>query len=256
VEQPLFGGNTNERVVRLGDTVRRPAGPWTPAIHAVLAHLAEQGYRGAPRAHGLDEQGREILDYIEGEVVWPDHFDLVESDAALAGVVASIRGFHDAAATFSGVERFTWSDRGADPRGPREILCHNDLAPWNLIHVQPGSWAFIDWDLAAPGRCSWDLAWALLSFVPLMPENDPGDQRVVERIRLFRDTYGAAEFPTDVLAVAVERCEHKAERIDRLGAAGEEPYARLLAEGHGQLWHAATAHIAAHARTWQPAFTE
>jgi hypothetical protein len=35
---PLGGGNMSSGVVRVGDTVRRPAGPWTPAVHALLTH--------------------------------------------------------------------------------------------------------------------------------------------------------------------------------------------------------------------------
>jgi len=256
VEECLVGGNTHEDVVRVGGTVRRPTGPWTPGVHAFLMHLAEQGYQGAPRVHGIDEQGREVLDYIDGVVVWPDHFELVQSESGLVQVVESIRRLHDATASFDAFDRFTWSDGGADPTGPKEILCHNDLAPWNLIQLRDEQWAFIDWDLAAPGRRSWDLAWALLSFIPLMPAHDPGDERVLERIKLFRDAYGARDFPADVLTVAIDRCEREAKRIDRLGAAGEKPYARLLAEGHGRIWHDAAAHVAARAPDWQRALRE
>ena len=35
----LAGGNLGG-AVRVGDTVRRPVGPWTPAVHALLGHLA------------------------------------------------------------------------------------------------------------------------------------------------------------------------------------------------------------------------
>lgn len=35
-EIPLRGGNMNSGVVRVGDTVRRRAGPWTPAVCALL----------------------------------------------------------------------------------------------------------------------------------------------------------------------------------------------------------------------------
>ncbi len=59
-EIPLLGGNTST-VVRVGDTVRRNAGPWTPAVHALLRHLEYVGFTGAPRALGMDEQGREVL---------------------------------------------------------------------------------------------------------------------------------------------------------------------------------------------------
>lgn len=34
-EIPLGGGNVSGGVVRIGDTVHRPAGPWTPAVHAL-----------------------------------------------------------------------------------------------------------------------------------------------------------------------------------------------------------------------------
>ncbi|WUL63798.1 hypothetical protein OG943_28775 [Amycolatopsis sp. NBC_00345] len=65
-EIPLAGGNMNAGVVRVGDTVRRPAGPWTPAVHALLEHLHSNGFRGSPRPLGLDGQGREVLTYAEG----------------------------------------------------------------------------------------------------------------------------------------------------------------------------------------------
>ena len=55
VEEPLRGGNVSAGVVRVGDTVRRPAGPHTPAVHALLAHLHGVGFRHAPRPLGIDD---------------------------------------------------------------------------------------------------------------------------------------------------------------------------------------------------------
>jgi hypothetical protein len=52
-------------VVRIGDTVRRPAGPWTPTIHALLSHLVDKGFR-APGPLGLDDKGREVLRFLPG----------------------------------------------------------------------------------------------------------------------------------------------------------------------------------------------
>ncbi len=251
MEKVLSGGNTHEEVVRVDDTVRRPTGPWTPGVHALLVHLQQKGFDGAPRVYGVDERGREVLDYIEGEVVHPDHLDRIESDAALGEVASVIRHFHDATSSFTESRAHAWSDRGSDPTGSNEILCHNDLAPWNLVRSSEGRWVFIDWDLAAPGRRSWDLAWALLSLVPLMPDSDLDDVRTRQRIAVFRSSYGAADFLEDVLSVAVERCRREADLIYRLGAAGEIPYARLLAEGHGEIWSAAATHIASRSSRWQ-----
>ena len=250
-EERLLGGNTHADVVRVADTVRRPTGFWTPGVAALLHHLQTRGYESAPRHLGTDEQGREILTFVPGSVVWPDHFALVATDEALAQVAATIRRYHDAVAEFPH-EGFTWSDRGADPRGPHEVLCHNDLAPWNLVHSPSKQWTFIDWDLAAPGRLAWDLSLGLLSFVPLMADSTLDEAATRHRISVFATGYGKA-LPANVLAVAVERCAHEADRIERFGTEGIEPYARLLADGHLPVWRAAATHIAAHQPSWQAA---
>jgi Ser/Thr protein kinase RdoA (MazF antagonist) len=255
MEEVLPGGNTHASVVRVGSTVRRPTGPWTPGVHAVLAHLERAGYSGAPRVHGVDARGRKVLDFVAGPVVHPDHRRLLESDEALAEVARVIRSFHDAIMSFTAFEQFEWSDRGSDASGAAEILCHNDLAPWNLVYSTGGGWVFIDWDLAAPGRRSWDLAWALLSLVPLTPEHSLDNDRVKARLAVFAAAYGAEHLPMDVLSVAVERCEREAELIFRLAAAGEAPYDRLLGEGHGEFWRAAAGHIAARKNEWEPALS-
>ena len=65
-DEILPGASPVRRVVRVGDTVRRQTAPWTPAVHTLLCHLKAAGFPYAPRALGLDEQGREVLTYIEG----------------------------------------------------------------------------------------------------------------------------------------------------------------------------------------------
>jgi hypothetical protein len=42
------GGRMTSGIVRIGDRVRRPAGPWTPAVHEYLRHLAQAGFPGSP----------------------------------------------------------------------------------------------------------------------------------------------------------------------------------------------------------------
>ena len=55
----LLGGTANRgQVVRVGDTVRRPQRATSPATHALLRHLADVGFDGAPRFLGVDEQAR------------------------------------------------------------------------------------------------------------------------------------------------------------------------------------------------------
>ena len=74
-EIQLSGGNLGG-AVRVGDTVRRRAGAWTPAVAELLRHLEAKGFSGAPRFLGIDTKGREMLSFLEGETVgdarpWP-----------------------------------------------------------------------------------------------------------------------------------------------------------------------------------------
>lgn len=253
MEEPLAGGNSHGSVVRIGSTVRRPTGTWTPAVHATLRHLEQRGFP-APRVLGIDAQGREMLTYVDGTVVWPDHVELVATSDALAAVARTIRSYHDALDGFD-VAGHPWSERGRDPTGSREVLCHNDLGPWNLVHGHDGGWTFIDWDLVAPGRRSWDVSLALLGIVPLMHFSTLTEDETRARLTVFRDAYGPDRFPVDALDVAVERCAIEARVIAERGGAGEEPFVRLLAEGHADTWSAAAAHVEHNRSGWATALS-
>lgn len=149
VEEVLAGGLVNE-VVRVGGTVRRGVGDHTPFVHALLGVFEELGWSGAPRPLGVDEQGREVLSFIEGYVPWdPSGRAEVDSSAALARVAELTREFHDLTA-------------GTSLAAGAEVVCHNDLAPRNTVYrrsdeaLEPV--AFIDWDLAGPGERVHDVA--------------------------------------------------------------------------------------------------
>jgi hypothetical protein len=84
------------RVLRRGDTVLRPAGPWTPAVHALLRHLERIGFAGAPRVvgDGYDDQGHEVLTFVEGAFVHPRTW----SDDGIWQAGTLLRALHDATA--------------------------------------------------------------------------------------------------------------------------------------------------------------
>jgi len=48
----LLPGGGRSVVRRRGDLVIRDAGPWTPAVHALLRHLEDVGFSAAPRLVG------------------------------------------------------------------------------------------------------------------------------------------------------------------------------------------------------------
>lgn len=252
-EEQLTGGNTHAEIVRIGTTVRRPTGPWTPNVHELLRHLERAGFDGAPRAHGIDDQGREVITYVEGPVVHPARHDLIADDAALGDVARTIRAYHDVVEAFVPLEG-PWSDLAHDPVGPHEIVCHGDLAPWNLVRTAHG-WVFIDWDTAAPGRRSWDLGWAVMTLVPFFDGSGLDPQRVAERLKVFCDAYGPHLIDRDLIGVAAERAVHDLGLIEGRGGRGEMPFARLLAEGHARTWRRTLARIDEHHDLWSAAVT-
>ena len=81
-EQVLFGGNSITGVVRVGDTVRRHAGPWSTSVDSLLHHLENVGFDGAPRALGYDDRGRQVLSYVPGYVD-PNPGDLTTSQITI-----------------------------------------------------------------------------------------------------------------------------------------------------------------------------
>jgi Ser/Thr protein kinase RdoA (MazF antagonist) len=225
-------------VVRIGDTVRRVTGPWTPTVHALLRHLESAGFDGAPRVLGIDERGREVLEYVEGAVEWPQPVVLLTDDG-LARAATLLRRYHDAVADFVVPADAVWQfpdmadDVAAVPElaGEPAIVCHNDCAPWNLV-IGPERWAFIDWDVAGPRPRLWDVAYAIRGMVL---RDDWGDYR--RRMQVFADAYGLDGADQERLpAVVVARIASSLDGMRRRAEAGVEPWARLWASGHRSAW--------------------
>lgn len=234
-EEQLAGGIANlGKVVRVGDTVRRPASPHTESIFALLRYLHDVGFDHVQRPLGIDEQGREVLSFIEGDVPVPPFPSWSMSDASLASVARLQRRFHEAVAGF-GADVHGWNDELADPRGGR-VMNHNDICPENVVFRDGEAIAFLDWDFAAPGRPLWDLAAAMSMWGPVHDPSDPvpGMEGLdpFARARLIADAYGAdasqrAEIPgifLDRLALSL---------VEKRAAAGEPAFIEMLARQGG-----------------------
>jgi Ser/Thr protein kinase RdoA (MazF antagonist) len=250
-EVPLAGGNMSSGIVRVGDTVRRPAGPWTPAVHALLGHLHAAGFHGTPRPLGIDERGREVLTFIPGTPAWPDRFSLLDGDGQLGRVGRLIRDFHDAVTGFTPPIEARW--QALIPAPGDEIIAHHDLAPWNLI-IGGRRWAFIDWDTAAPGTRLWDLAYAMHGFAPLSA--DPAHQRADagHRLRVIADAYGLTEQQRlAVIPLLGRRTQAMHDFLAERAARGAQPWAQLWQEGQGDVWAADTGYIIERASQWHQA---
>ncbi|MCE7004051.1 phosphotransferase [Kibdelosporangium philippinense] len=176
LEHPLPGGFVN-RVVRVGDTVRR--NPGSRFVHDVLRHL--DAWPGAPKLLGVDEDGREILTYVDGYVAWESPTDRVSSPESLRQVARLVRQFHDLTA-------------GTSLAGAEEVVCHNDLSPKNTVYrgdpLLPV--AFVDWDIAAPGGRIQDVAHMCWQYLDLGPRVADVAQ-TARLLRMMCDAYGLAD---------------------------------------------------------------
>lgn len=170
-EELLTGGNTTT-VRRVGNTVRRPIGHWTPAVHHVLRHLESVGFDGAPRVLGVDEQDREILRYVDGEVGTLSETDPLSpwfrGPEACWTAGRWIRDFQRAQATLELDPRQPWRLAPGRRLGAGEVLVHHDVSSYNTVRRADGSIVVLDWDFARPGRPVEDLAWAAWRWAPLM----------------------------------------------------------------------------------------
>jgi len=229
-EVALTGGTMTAGVVRVGDTVRRPVGRWTPAVHSLLRYLEEVGFEGAPRVLGIDEKGREVLTYLPGDPS-PSH-----SDATLVATARLVRRLHDALAGFTPSPDAVWRHPPLGRRAPSPHIGHNDLCAVNTICVDGVPYGFIDWDMAGPGGPLDDLALAAAQYTPIRPDRfwpRPGWPWPMDRparLRMFCDAYDVEDRIGFLDAIEVFLQESLKETVE-LGRQRISPYGRFL-DGH------------------------
>lgn len=240
-EIPLHGGNTNGGVVRVGETVRRHTSPQSPRVHALLRHLELQGFTAAPRYLGQDDAGREVLTYLHGSTTPPP--ETWTSTDGLIAAVGLLRRYHDATVSFVADAGEGWAIRDPDP-ARHEVICHNDLGPYNLIFDKGLPVAMIDFDLAGPGPRLRDLAYLAYWFVPLCfdreelvtqswAELDAG----CPRLRLICAEYGHSDIPA-LLDMAELYLLHLSSLSATRRAVGARAAATIVAQGHLAIWRA------------------
>jgi hypothetical protein len=249
-EEELTGGGTT-RVVRVGDTVRRPVRPWTATVRGLLDHLEKIGFVAAPRWLGIDERDREILSYLPGEVGnYPLSAD-VRSEAALVSAARLLRAYHDGTVELTGSLTDGWQ---FPRREPVEVVCHGDFAPYNCVFADRSAVGIIDFDGARLGPRSWDLAYALYRFAPLTdPANGDGFGDLTgqaRRARLFLDSYGCTPAQRgEALSTVPVRLASLVAFMTEAARHGDPNSARHIEEGHADLYRRDASYVTANGST-------
>jgi len=196
--EPLIGDGVTQGIVRIGDTVRRPLRPFSLTVQAYLAHLRDAGFAGAPLPFGVDEQGREVLSFVPGDVArWPLPPEMA-GEEVLAALARLIRALHEASAGWVPPPGAVWGGTPANPGRPvterTELVSHRDYALGNVVFRGGLPAALIDFDLARPTTRVYDMANALWYWAPLRdPRDRPpalADADIPHRVAVFADAYG------------------------------------------------------------------
>jgi hypothetical protein len=201
-----MGGNTT-RVIRMGDTVRRAAGPWTTTVQSYLRHLRAVGMTGVPEPFGVDDRGREIVSFLPGAVA-NESEPWLWTDQILVDAGLLLRRLHDASAGYAPA-RATWR---LPAHEPAEVICHNDFAPYNLVFEGGHVVGVIDFDTASPGPRIWDLAYLAYRLAPYVAEETwhGTDRQRRSRLEVLIDAYGADYTAAEVLEVMGDRLDELA----------------------------------------------
>jgi aminoglycoside phosphotransferase (APT) family kinase protein len=215
----LTGGNMGS-VVRVGDTVIRASGDWTPAVHRLLRHLNSVGVLGVPQPRGLAEDGREVVTFVQGIVPSHPMPEWVWAGTALESAARLLRQVHDTTEThdFHGPWR-------SPVHHPAEVICHNDFAPYNLVFDGPRVVGVIDWDFASPGPRLWDLAYLAYRIVPLTTADwgdgfGPDERR--NRLARLLHEYRTDAHPHAVIDIVVQRLHELARFTDQAALSNPE----------------------------------
>jgi phosphotransferase family enzyme len=224
-----------DRVERIGNTVHRPVGPWTEAVHGLLRHLEAVGYERAPRVLGFDDRGREVLTCIEGES-GADGWGKVVDDKGLISFARLLRDYHDAVAGYRPSDTTRWSTKTGGPVG-EEVICHGDFGPWNIVWHADQPVGVIDWDHARPAQRLHDVAYALEYTAPFRDDAEclrwlrypeAPDRR--HRLEVFATAYGLTDL-TGLVDAVIAVQEQDIDAVLLLAEQGNEPQATWVAEG-------------------------
>lgn len=248
-ETPLRGGVANAGAVvrvqdeRFGDSVRRPAGPHTAAVHALLRHLRSNGVTEVAEPLGIDDQGRDVLRFIDADLptgeaaAWD--FPPVRADHSVLLNVANVqRRMHEAAADFVPDPATPWSgDHYFSAGSTGDLICHNDLCISNVLRRDDTVVGIIDFDYARPVNRLFDIAVALRHWLPIMAVEDcPADIADLDRAARFAAYCDELRLTSaerdEVLELARNFLLHAKENVARLAAAGIGGFPAMIANGY------------------------
>ena len=221
--------------VKIGDTVHRETGEWTPTIHALLHFLKSKGFEYSPTVLGFDERNREVLEFLPGEAATPPWPPALLKDDGLAQAASMLKRYHAVVKDFQPASDARWRiGKMTFKRG--QIIRHGDLGPWNILWQGDVLTGLIDWDFAEPGKAITDLAQMAYFSVPFRGKSvwqEAGftkQPNFHHRLEVLCASYGQFT-ANEVMAEIILWLRERLKRVKQLGRQGIEPWASFLKRG-------------------------
>jgi tRNA A-37 threonylcarbamoyl transferase component Bud32 len=241
-EIPLTGGNASPGVVRIGATVHKPWSEHSPGVLTYMRILRDRGI-DLPEPLGQDAQGRMMTEYVDGPLAM-DSPPLTRAQLRRIGTM--VRAIHDASQNLDA--KALGLGPALLPVAAPDLVCHGDLAPWNLLVGD--RWVFIDWDGAAASTRLWDLAYSAQAFTLNDAEADP--VRAAQDLRAFVDGYGAdAGLRTQLAQALPRRAWAMHDLLATSYREGREPWGSMYASSHGTHWRGVARFLQQNTQVWK-----
>jgi hypothetical protein len=228
--------------VRHDGAVLKTAGPWAGGVIALLRHLENVGFGGAPRVlgDGYSADGRLAVSYVPGESphprAWPE--------SSVSAIGELLRRLHDATRNFTPPAGVQWQRHWLrDLDGPDRVIGHGDAGPWNIVGPPGQPSALIDWEFAGPIDARWELAEATWLNAQLHDDDIAASHGLPDaagrarQVRAIVDGYGLrradrADFVDRLVDVAVHSARAEALSYD----VTMESSTAVAPDGYPVLW--------------------
>jgi hypothetical protein len=197
--------------------------PWAPAVRALLRHLEDSGFDGAPPVDGSP---------TGAALPWPEW---TREDDTLWQVAQWLREYHEAVNDFVPPADAVWRKGGAWE--PGLIIGHNDAAPYNATRAGRRLTGFVGWDFAGPVSRDADLAFTAFAWVPLTARSDATADGWTDftdrprRLRMLLDAYGWRGTTADMVREVRDRISAAIHDIRRLATDGDHDCRELIHSG-------------------------
>lgn len=247
-EIELKKGNMS-KVYSDGNTVYRDLKPQSKTIHRLLLHLEKKGIQFIPYFLGLNDKNQEMLSFVEGETIedYPIQKAIQIKISTIQIAAKMLREYHDATVDFKSYPDDIWF-LNYEGELQKEVICHNDFAPYNVTFKDNKPIGLIDFDTACPAPRIWDVAYAVYRFIPLSmeiydpsimkyrrynKEIDSSERKLL--LNVFLEAYGMGDV-LEVLQNVLMRLQALVKLFDEECHKGNTVFIKMKEEGHQQLY--------------------